>query len=213
MSQLFASGGQSIGISASATGLPLNIQGWFPLGLTCLISLHSKGLSRVFSRTSAIQYILISYLFCLQWCVYVNLNLPIYSAFPPWGFPGSSAGIESACNSGDPGSIPGSGRSPGGGHGNPLQYSCLENPHGWRSMVGCIPWGHKELDTAEGLGTADPLGYCVCFLYLWLYFHFVNRFMCDTICFLDSTFKQYHMMFVIDLLHSVWVCFLFSQSS
>ena len=34
----------------------------------------------------------------------------------------------SACNAGDPGSIPGSGRSPGGGHGNPLQYSCLENP-------------------------------------------------------------------------------------
>ena len=46
------------------------------------------------------------------------------------GFPGNSAGKESACNAGDPGSIPGLGRSPGGGHGNPLQYSCLENPHG-----------------------------------------------------------------------------------
>ena len=45
-----------------------------------------------------------------------------------WGFPGGSDGKESACNSRDPGSIPGSGRSPGGGHGNPLQYSCLENP-------------------------------------------------------------------------------------
>ena len=42
------------------------------------------------------------------------------------GFPGSSAGKES-CNAGDPGSIPGSRRSPGGGYGNPLQYSCLEN--------------------------------------------------------------------------------------
>ena len=42
--------------------------------------------------------------------------------------PGSSAGKESACNAGDPGLIPGLGRSPGGGHGNPLQYSCLENP-------------------------------------------------------------------------------------
>ena len=43
------------------------------------------------------------------------------------GFPGSSDGKVSACNAGDPGSIPGSGRSPGEGKGNPLQYSCLEN--------------------------------------------------------------------------------------
>ena len=43
------------------------------------------------------------------------------------GFPGSSDGQQSACNTRDPGSIPGSGRSPGGGNGNPLQYSCLEN--------------------------------------------------------------------------------------
>ena len=43
------------------------------------------------------------------------------------GFPGGSEGKASACNAGDPGSIPGSGRSPGGGNGNPLQYSCLEN--------------------------------------------------------------------------------------
>ena len=49
MNWLFASGGQSIGASASATGLPMNIQGWFPLGLTGLISLQSKELSRVFS--------------------------------------------------------------------------------------------------------------------------------------------------------------------
>ena len=51
MSQLFSSGGQSIGVSASASVLPVNIQGWFPLGLTGLISLLSKGLSRVFSKT------------------------------------------------------------------------------------------------------------------------------------------------------------------
>ena len=44
------------------------------------------------------------------------------------GFPGSSDGRVSACNAEDAGSIPGSGRSPGGGNGNPLQYSCLENP-------------------------------------------------------------------------------------
>ena len=43
-------------------------------------------------------------------------------------FPGGSDGKTSAYNAGDPGSIPGSGRSPGEGYGNPLQYSCLENP-------------------------------------------------------------------------------------
>ena len=50
--------------------------------------------------------------------------------------PGGSEGKESACNSGDQGLIPGLGRSPGGGNGNPLQYSCLENPHGQRSLAG-----------------------------------------------------------------------------
>ena len=52
------------------------------------------------------------------------------------GFPGGSEGKESACNSGDLGSIPGLGRSPGGGHGNPLQYSCLENLHPWTEEPG-----------------------------------------------------------------------------
>ena len=52
MSQLFKSGGQSIGASTSASVLPMNIQDWFPLGLTGWISLQSKGLSRVFSNTT-----------------------------------------------------------------------------------------------------------------------------------------------------------------
>ena len=52
MSQLFSSGGQSIGALASALVLPMNIQGWFPLGLTGLISLLPKGPSRVFSSTT-----------------------------------------------------------------------------------------------------------------------------------------------------------------
>ena len=51
------------------------------------------------------------------------------------------------------GSIPGSGRSPGRRHGNPLQCSCLENRHGQRSMVGYSPWGCKESDTTERLST------------------------------------------------------------
>ena len=70
------------------------------------------------------------------------------------GFPGSSAGKESACKAGDPGSILGSRRSPGGGHGNQLQYSCLENPHGQRSLVGYSPWCHKQSDMTEQLSTA-----------------------------------------------------------
>ena len=53
MKQLFASGSQSIGTSASTSVLPMNIQGWFPLGLTGSISLQFKGLSRVFSSTTA----------------------------------------------------------------------------------------------------------------------------------------------------------------
>ena len=52
VSQLFTSGGQGIGASPSASVLPMNIQGWFPLGLTGLISLLSKGLSRAFSSTT-----------------------------------------------------------------------------------------------------------------------------------------------------------------
>ena len=65
-----------------------------------------------------------------------------------------------ACNAGDLGSVPGLGRFPGGGHDNPLQHSCLENPHGQRSLVGYRPWGHKELDTAEGLTTQYMGGFC-----------------------------------------------------
>ena len=71
------------------------------------------------------------------------------------GFPGSSADKESSCNAGDPGSIPGSESSPGEGHGNPLQYSCLENPHGQRSLVGYSPWGCKESGITEQVSTVE----------------------------------------------------------
>ena len=70
------------------------------------------------------------------------------------GFPGGSDGKESPCNAGDLCSVPGLGRSPGGGHGNPLQYSCLENPHGQRRLEGYSPWGCKKSDTTEQLSTA-----------------------------------------------------------
>ena len=68
------------------------------------------------------------------------------------GFLSSSDGKASACNAGDPGSIPGSGRSPREGNGNPLRYSCLENSKdrgAWRAIYS--PWGRKESDTTERL--------------------------------------------------------------
>ena len=71
-----------------------------------------------------------------------------------WGFPGGSDGKESACNAGDLGLIPGPGRSPGEGNGNPLQYSCLENSMdrgAWWATYS--PWGCKELDTTKQLIT------------------------------------------------------------
>ena len=66
-------------------------------------------------------------------------------------FLGGSDRKQSACNAGDPGLIPGLGRSPGEGNGNPLQLFLPGESHGRRSMVGYSPWGHKESDTAERL--------------------------------------------------------------
>ena len=66
-------------------------------------------------------------------------------------FPGGSDGKVPAYNAGDPGSIPGLGRSPGEENGNPFQYSWLEKSHGWRNLVGYSPWGRKESDTTEQL--------------------------------------------------------------
>ena len=73
------------------------------------------------------------------------------------GFPGGSDCTESACNAGDLGLIPGLGKDPRRGHGNPLQYSCLENPHGKRSLVGYSPGGHKESDMTEWLSTEQHM--------------------------------------------------------
>ena len=68
-----------------------------------------------------------------------------HNPFYQKGFPGGSDGKESACNAGDQGSIPGLGRYPGEGNGNPLQYFCLKN------SMDYSPWGHKELGTTEQL--------------------------------------------------------------
>ena len=71
------------------------------------------------------------------------------------GFPGGSDCKESACNVRDLGGIHGLGRSPRGGHGNPLQYSHLENPCGQRSLVSYNSRGRKESDMTEQLSTAQ----------------------------------------------------------
>ena len=179
----FTSGGQSIGASASASVLPMNIQGWFPLGLTGLISFQSKGLSGDFSRTTASSlYLTCKHashgaqeiraflspetlsLFlslvprllgdpgpCSKFDIYSVMHFFVHGyVFMLGAVPGTEwisvkpknesyylffrialmaqTGKNLPANAGAPGWIPGSGRSPGGGHGNPLQYSCLENP-------------------------------------------------------------------------------------
>ena len=78
------------------------------------------------------------FLFCLHSFLKIHLFNSIYN----------SDGKASVYNVGDLGSIPGSGRFPGEGNGNPLQYSCLENP---MDRGAWCPWGHKESDTTEPL--------------------------------------------------------------
>ena len=72
------------------------------------------------------------------------------------GIPGGSDVKESACSVGDQGLIPELGRSLGGRHVNPLQYSCLKNPHRPRTMEGYSPWGCKESDITERINTWNP---------------------------------------------------------
>ena len=81
-----------------------------------------------------------------------------------YGLPCWLSGKESACNVRNTGSMPVSGRSPGGGHGNPLRYSYLENPMD-RGAWWASPWGHKESDTTE----VTEHAHTVCFLQFSLF--------------------------------------------
>ena len=81
------------------------------------------------------------------------------------GFPGGSDGKESACNAGDPGSILGSGRSPGEGNGNPLQYSCLENPMDREAWWDTVHGGHKVSDTTEQLTLSVILSFKITIMF------------------------------------------------
>ena len=80
------------------------------------------------------------------------IGVPLPSPFPRW-----LSGKESACQEGDPSLIPGSGRSPGGGHSNPLQYSCLKNPMDRGACRAKVHGGHKESDTTEWLSTSQHI--------------------------------------------------------
>ena len=83
--------------------------------------------------------------------LFFTKSTEVFQYFNNQGFPGGSDGKESACNARDPGSVPGSGRSSGEGHGDPLQCSYLEN--GQRSLVGYSPWARKESDMTKRLST------------------------------------------------------------
>ena len=92
----------------------------------------------------------------LGWFAFASRALFTLQQGRTWGFPGGSVDKESACSVGDVGSIPGSGRSPGGRRGNPLQYSCwripsTEEPGGLQSM-GLQRVGHDGSDLAHTQG-------------------------------------------------------------
>ena len=119
MSWLFTSGGHIIGVSASASVLPVNIQDWFPLGLTDWISLLSEGLSKVFSNTTAQKH----QFFGAQLSLWSNSHIHIWLLenhnFHSMTFSSkvmSLLFIDHVCV------------AIGEGNGNPLQYYCLENP-------------------------------------------------------------------------------------
>ena len=131
MIQLFTSDDQNTGFSASGSVLPTNIQGWCPLRFTGLISLLSKGLSRVFSINCTSIFLRLNY--SCSFGFTTNLRGIYRNLWPPWCLRGK----EFTCQC----KRQGLGRSPGKGNGNPLKCSCLENP---MDREAC---GVTELDT------------------------------------------------------------------
>ena len=122
MCWLFESGDQSFEASTAASVLPINIQDWFPLGLTSLISLQSKGLSRVFSSTTIQKH----QFFGAQPSLCVQLSHPYMTtektiALSRWNFVGKVMSLLSNMH--------------------PTPVLLPGKSHGWRSLVGCSPWG------------------------------------------------------------------------
>ena len=104
----------------------------------------SQSLLKLMSIYLSIHLSLMEYYSALNNIMYI---IYIYNII--WGFPGGSDGKESACNV----EYLGLEDPLEGGHGDPLLYSCLENPHGQRSLAGYSPWGLKQLDMTEWLST------------------------------------------------------------
>ena len=121
MSQLFSSGDQSIVASASASVFPMNIQGWFPLGLTCLNSLLSKGLSRVFSSTTVWRHQFFGTAFFMVQLSHPYMTTRKTIALTRRNFVGKVMSLLFNMLSSF---------VIGEGNGTPLQYACLENPMG-----------------------------------------------------------------------------------
>ena len=132
MSWLFPPGGQSIGASVSVSVLSMNIQGWFPLGLTGLISLQSEELSRVFSSMT-------------NWCHSLKASILRHSTFfmvqlsQLYMTTGKSCFYYIIMATWQRRQW------------NPAPVLLPGNSHGWRSLVGCGPWGREESDMTERL--------------------------------------------------------------
>ena len=125
-------------------GLP---GGWKkPRLMTHVLSFKSLLILRKLSFGISIYLYIYMWIFIHEYIYSFSDSQDLYTS--KLGFPGGSDGKESACNEGDLGSTPGSGRSPGEGNGNPLQYSCLENPMD-RGTCRHSPCGRKESDMTK----------------------------------------------------------------
>ena len=125
-----------------------------------------------------------------MWCVCVCV-VSQYVYLPP--FHSGSDSKESACNMGDLGSIAGLGRSSGGGHGNSVQYSCLENTHWQSSLAGYSSWHCKKSDMTATQHTAAHTHTCI--LIFLLFFKFLLKYSCFTILYYFVLYRKMNLLY------------------
>ena len=111
--------------------------------ISSLILNNDHNVNNNYNRNEC-PFLSVDYVSVPCWAPAISMNLHIYM-----GFPRGSVGKESTCSAGHPGSIPGSGRSPGGGHGNLLQYSCLKNPMDRGAWWAAVHGASKESYSSE----------------------------------------------------------------